>query len=76
MLALAGALGTLKLCPTLAQASATIAAQPYFANVRRAIESLARLGAPIAAEDARRLAALERAADAAAVDSAEKLLEG
>ena len=76
MLALAGALGTLKLCPALAQASATIAAQPYFANVKRAIESLARLGAPIAAEDARRIATLERAGDAAAVDSAEQLLEG
>jgi hypothetical protein len=37
MLALAGALGTLKLCPALAEASSTNVAQPYFANEQRPV---------------------------------------
>ena len=41
--------------------SLSIAPQPYFANVKRAIDALATLGAPIGAADAARIAALSRA---------------
>ena len=42
--------------------SLSIAPQPYFANVKRAIDALATLGAPIGAADAARVAALTRRA--------------
>ena len=42
-------------------APSSIAPQPYFANVKRAIDALATLGAPIGAADAARIAALIRA---------------
>lgn len=72
----ASAIGTLKLYPSWAQTSGTIAPQPYFANVARAVESLSALGAPIAAEDAEHLSTLGRGADAASVNAAEKILDG
>jgi hypothetical protein len=46
--------------------------QPYFAGVNRALEALAKLGAPAA--DAQQIAALARQSDGVAVDAAEKIL--
>jgi hypothetical protein len=55
--------------------TADIPAQPYFANVQRAIDALATLGAPLPPADAERIAALARQNDAAAVQEAEGILE-
>lgn len=52
-----------------------IPAQPYFANVNRAIDALAKLGAPIPPADADRIAALARQNDSAAVQEAEGILK-
>ena len=49
--------------------------QPYFAGVNRAIESLANLGAPVAAADVERIAVLARQGDSVAVDAADALLD-
>jgi hypothetical protein len=48
--------------------------QPYFAGVNRAIEALAKLGAPVTAGDAQQIAVLARQNDSAAVDAAERIL--
>ena len=50
----------------------SIAPQPYFANVKRAIGALTTLGAPIGAADAARIAALTQSGD---VDAAEQILD-
>jgi hypothetical protein len=51
-----------------------IDAQPYFAGVRRAIEALEKLGAPIATTDVHQIAALARLNDASSVEAAERIL--
>jgi hypothetical protein len=71
--------GLILACPAWAFAAdkagiTAIEPQPYFAGVRRALESLARLGAPVAPADAARIDALARQADAAAVEEAEAIL--
>lgn len=48
--------------------------QPYFAAVGRAIEALAKLGAPMAAADAARIASLARQNNRSAVEAAEQIL--
>ncbi len=48
-----------------------IPAQPYFANVNRAIDALAKAGGPIPRADADPIAPLERQDDSAAVQEAE-----
>jgi len=48
--------------------------QPYFAALNRILESVARLGAPVAPEDARQLAILSRQNDHAAVAAADAIL--
>jgi hypothetical protein len=55
--------------------SLSIAPQPYFANVKRAIDALATLGAPIGAADAVQIAALTQSGDATSVDAAEQILD-
>ena len=54
--------------------SAAIEPQPYFASVNRAIEALAKLGAPLSAADAQQLDVLTRQNDGAAVTAAEQIL--
>src|SRR5688572_28678232 len=49
--------------------------QPYFASVRRAVEALENLGAPVDANDKQQLASLAQKNDRAAVDAAEKILD-
>jgi hypothetical protein len=55
--------------------SAPIAPQPYFAGVGRALDALAKLGAPMRAEDAQRIATLTQTNDAGAVTEAETILD-
>ena len=55
--------------PVLAAGQVNIPPQPYFASANRALEALNKLGAPIAVQDAHRIAALARHDDAAAVDT-------
>ena len=64
-----------RFCPAFAIAPTEVDAQPYFAAVKRALEALAKLGAPISAADAAQIAALVRQGDGAAVDRAEKILD-
>lgn len=70
-----GAAAGVRLCPTLAAEPSAIAPQPYFAGVTRALEALAKLGAPVTAHDAQQLASLGRQNDAAAVIAAEEILD-
>jgi hypothetical protein len=65
----------LKIAPSLAAPSLSIAPQPYFANVKRAIDALATLGAPIGAADAARIAALTQSGCAISVDAAEQIVD-
>src|SRR5437763_1375982 len=51
------------------------AAQPFSGGVDRALESLAKLGAPVLVEDAQQIAGLSRQNNRAAVDAAEKILD-
>ncbi len=55
--------------------SAAIAPQPYFAAVNRAVDSMAKLGAPLLSADGQRIAALTQTNDAAAVTEAETILD-
>jgi len=63
------------LWPAQADESSDIAIQPYFADVNRALDALAKLGAPVADSDAQRIAALTRQGDTAALAATEKILE-
>lgn len=55
-------------------AETAVEPQPYFASVDRAIEALAKLGAPLSAADAQQLGVLTRQNDSAAVTAAEQIL--
>jgi len=70
-----GAVAWAQFCPAFAAEPSGVAAQPYFAGVNRALEALAKLGAPVLAEDAQQLSILSRQNDSAAVDAAEKILD-
>jgi hypothetical protein len=70
---LCGAAGT-AVCPAWSAELDAIAPQPYFASVARALEALAKLGAPVAPDDADRIAALARQNDRAGVAAAEEIL--
>src|SRR5579864_8724096 len=74
-LALAGAFTGAHFCPAVGSESSELAPQPYFAGLNRALEALAKLGAPIAAADAQQITALANQNDSAAVDAAEKILD-
>lgn len=71
--------GVLLLRPSLLLAvkapdASAVDPQPYFANVKRALEALEKLGAPVAANDVRQIGGLARQNDAAAVSAAEEIL--
>ena len=74
-LALVGAFAGSQFCTAIESQASEIVPQPYFAGVNRVLEALARLGAPVAAADAQRIAALAKQDDGAAVDAAEKILD-
>jgi len=69
-----GAVAGARFCPVPAAESVSVAPQPYFAGVRRALAALIKLGAPIAAADTQQITALTQQNDLAAVDAAEKIL--
>ena len=75
LLILVGAAAGVKIAPAFASEGVDIASQPYFAGIRRALEGLAKSGAPVAEGDAQALAILARRNDRAAVDAAEKILD-
>ena len=52
----------------------TIEPQPFFAGVKRAVDALEKLGAPLAPADAARIAELARQGDVAAVEEAGRIL--
>lgn len=70
-----GAIASARLLPAFAVGTAEIAPQPYFANVKRALEALAKLGSPVGTQDAQQLEALARQGDRAAVEQAEGILQ-
>lgn len=70
-----GAIVGTRYLPACAADSTDIPPQPYFASVKRALEALEKLGAPVAAEDAQQLALLARHNDNGAVEAAEKILD-
>src|SRR5690348_7984261 len=74
-LVLTGAFVGVRFCPALDSETTQVVSQPYFAGVNRVLEGLAKLGAPVAAADAQRIAVLARQGDSAAVDAAEKILD-
>jgi hypothetical protein len=74
-LALAGAFAGEQFCPAVKSETPQLVAQPYFAGVKRALDNLAKLGAPVTAADAQQIAALARQNDTEAVSAAEKILE-
>ena len=69
--------GALLIRPSVLFAAGDVAVepQPYFASVNRAIEALAKLGAPMAQADVARMATLARQSDRAAVEMAEAILD-
>jgi len=73
-IALIGALGLSPLRRAHCIDTPHFSAQPYFASVKRALNALESLGAPITPEDARRISALEQNGDDKAVETAEKIL--
>ena len=73
-LALAGAFAGAQLCRA-GETETQLVPQPYFAGVNRALNTLAKLGAPVTAADAQQIAALELRNDTEAVSAAEKILE-
>jgi hypothetical protein len=58
-----------------AGAATKVEPQPYFAGVNRALEALAKLGAPVAAADEEQIAVLACQGNSVAVDAAEALLD-
>jgi hypothetical protein len=74
LLELLGAVAGSSFYPAFAAETDSIASQPYFAGVNRALDALAKLGSPVLAEDAQQLSVLSRHNDSAAVDASEKIL--
>ena len=74
LLATGGWLLTCSVRSALADDVKSIDPQPYFANVRRAIEALEKLGAPITDADAQQLAELASQSDSTAVSAAEEIM--
>src|ERR1700744_3809139 len=74
-LALAGAFAGSQFCCAIESEASGVVPQPYFAGVNRVLGALAKLGAPVATEDAKRIAELANQNDSAAVEAAEKILD-
>jgi N-methylcarbamate hydrolase len=68
--------GLLLACPSVlwGQGNVAVEPQPYFASIRRVIQALTSLGAPLAAADAGRIAQLAAAPSPANVRAAETIL--
>ena len=64
-----------RVCPARAAEPNNIAPQPYFAEVNRALEAIASMGAPVAEKDARQIAAFTQINDWASIDIAERILD-
>jgi len=75
LLALVTAVAGSAVIPAWAADHASIAPQPYFASVKRALDALAALGAPVSPEHAQRISELSQIADGAAVQAAESILK-
>src|SRR5690242_15763873 len=60
LVAMLGASAGAAALPAWAEMGDEIAPQPYFAGVNRVLEALAKLGSPVATQDAQQLAALAR----------------
>lgn len=75
VLGLLGAAAGARVIPSWAAGSDSVAPQPYFAGLNRAIDALGKLGAPLAAAHLQEIALLTRQNDPAAVAAAEKLLD-
>ena len=73
-LVVAGAFAGAQLCPALEPNSFQGPPQPYFAGVKRALDVLAKLGAPVTATDEQQIALLARQNDNDAVSAAEAIL--
>src|SRR5215467_3529014 len=69
-----GALAGTRFAAALEGKSDAATPQPYFAAVSRALEALAKVGAPVTKDDAQQIAALARQGDQAAVEAAERIL--
>ena len=74
-LVLAGAFAGQRLCAAESDITAQLLPQPYFAGVKRALDTLAKLGVPVMATDAQQIAVLARKNDDEAVGAAEKILD-
>jgi hypothetical protein len=74
-LALVGAFAGSQFCCAIESDASGPVPQPYFAGVNRVLGALAKLGAPVATEDAKRIAELANQNDSVAVDGAEKILD-
>src|SRR5438132_1540941 len=74
-LACTAAVAGARFCPAFGSMPDRITPQPYFAEVERAREALAKLGAPLLTADADQIAVLARQNDTAAVELAEKILD-
>jgi hypothetical protein len=72
VLAGASLLATVPIAPARGQNA--IQAQPYMAAIERLVDSLARLGSPLRAEDRVRIASLTQTANARAVETIENVL--
>ena len=75
ILAFVGAAAGSVVCPAWAETASSVAPQPYFAGVKRALEALDKLGAPIVPADAAQIDSLARAGDAASVAAADRILD-
>jgi hypothetical protein len=74
LLAWLGVIATGRLSPCWGAEASGAPAQPYFAEVTRAVEALAALGAPLDPVDAAQIARLARQQDATAVAATESIL--
>src|SRR5579871_4267254 len=64
-----GSILSARIVPAIAAGAVEISPQPYFAGVKRALEALERVGAPVAPKDAEQIAALARQEDGSAVNA-------
>jgi hypothetical protein len=75
LVAMLGAATSLRICPSWGVPVDPATPQAYFAGVNRSLEALSKLGAPVAAADAQRIAILAHQNDNAAVNAAENILD-
>src|SRR5262245_11899336 len=71
----AAVVGTMGFIRAFAADAPAVAPQPYFAGVGRALDTMAKLGAPLRQADVDRIAALTQTNDAGSVAEAETILD-